>query len=176
MLWRYLGVSSLLLAYLTSHFGSVAQLRLTLSDHMDWSLMNRLPCSSPTPRACSNSCPLSGWCYSTISPSVIPFSSYLQSFPAPGFFPSESVLCIRWSNYWNFSFSISPSNEYSGLISFRMDWLDLLTVQGTLKSCLQHQSSRTSILQCSAFFMVQFSYPYMTTGKIIAWIRWTLVG
>ena len=80
-------------------------------------------------------------------------------------FSSESVLCIRWTKYWSFSFSISPFNEYSGLISFRMDWLDLLAVQGTLKSLLQHHSSKASILQCSAFFTVQLSHPYMTTGK-----------
>ena len=81
---------------------------------------------------------------------------------------SESALCIRWSKYWSFSFSIRPSNEYSGLISFRMDWLDLLAVQGTLKSLLQHHSSKASILECSAFFTVQLSHPYMTTGKNIA--------
>ena len=97
-------------------------------------------------------------------------------FPIIRVFSNESVLCIRWPNYWSFSFSISPSNEYSGLISFRMDWLDLLTVQGTLKSLLQHQSSKTSILWHSAFFIVQLSHPYMTTGKTIALIRWTFVG
>ena len=86
-------------------------------------------------------------------------------FPSIRVFSSESVLCIRWPKYWSFSFSISPSNEYSGLISFRMDWLDLLAVQGTLKSLLQHHSSKASILLCSAFFMVQLSHPYMTTGK-----------
>ena len=86
---------------------------------------------------------------------------------------NESVLHIRWPKYWSFSFSISPSNEYSGLISFRMDWLDLLAVQGTLKSLLQHHSSKASILQCSAFFMVQLSHPYMTTGKTIALTRRT---
>uniref|UniRef100_A0AC11ER73 Uncharacterized protein n=1 Tax=Ovis aries TaxID=9940 RepID=A0AC11ER73_SHEEP len=89
---------------------------------------------------------------------------------------SESVLCIRWSKYWSFSFSISPSNEYSGLISFRMDWLELLAVQGTLKSLLQHHSSKASILRCSAFFTVQLSHPYMTTGKTIALTRWTFFG
>ena len=100
----------------------------------------------------------------------------------PSVFPSirvsynESALHIRWPNYWNFSFSISPSNEYSGLISFRMDWLDLLAVQGTLKSLLQHRSSKASILWCSAFFIVQLSHPYMTTGKIRALTRWTFVG
>ena len=91
-------------------------------------------------------------------------------------FSSESVLCIRWPKYWSFSFSISPSNEYSGLISFRIDWFNLLAVQGTLKSLLQHHSSKASILRCLAFFMVQLSHPYMTTGKTIALTRWTLVG
>ena len=91
-------------------------------------------------------------------------------------FSNESVLHIKWQKYWSFSFSISPSNEYSGLISFRMDWLDLLAVQGTLKSLLQHHSSKASILWRSAFFIVQLSHPYMTTGKTIAWTRWTFVG
>ena len=112
----------------------------------------RPPCPSPTPGAYSNSCPLSLWWHPTISSSVIPFSSYLQSFPASGSFPNESVLRIRWPKYWSFSFSISPSNEYSGLISFRMDWLDLLVVQGTLKRLLQHHSSKASILRRSTFF------------------------
>ena len=88
----------------------------------------------------------------------------------------ESALCIRWPKYWSFSFSISPSNEYSGLISFRMDWLDLLAVQGTLRSLLQHHSSKASILQHSAFFIVQLSHPYTTTGKTIALTRWTFVS
>ena len=87
-----------------------------------------------------------------------------------------SQLCIRWPKYWSFSFSISPSNEHPGLISFRMDWLDLLAVQGTLKNLLQHHSSKASILQCSAFFIVQFLHPYMTTGKTIALTRRTFVG
>ena len=91
-------------------------------------------------------------------------------------FSNESVLHIRWPKYWNFSFNVSPSSEYSGLISFRMDWLDLLAVQGTLKSLLQHHSSKASVLQCSAFFRVQLSHPYMTTGKTIALTRWTFVG
>ena len=91
-------------------------------------------------------------------------------------FSNESVLCIRWPNYWSVSFNISPSNEHSGLISFRMDWLDLLAVQGTLKSLLQHHSSKASILWCSAFFSVQLSHPHMTTGKTIALTRWTFVG
>ena len=96
-------------------------------------------------------------------------------FPSIRVFSNESVLCIKWPKYWSFSFSISPSNEYSGLISFKMDWLDLHVVQGTLKSLLQHHSSKASILQCSAFFIVQLSYPYMTTGKTIALTRWTFV-
>ena len=97
-------------------------------------------------------------------------------FPSIRVFSNESALCIRWPKYWSFSFSISPSNEYSGLISFRMDWLDLLAVQGTLKSLLQHHSSKASILQCLAFFIVQLSHPYMTTGKTIALTRQTFVG
>ena len=97
-------------------------------------------------------------------------------FPSIRVFSNESVLCIRWPKYWSFSFSISPSNEYLGLISFRMDWLDLLAVQGTLKSLLQHHSSKASILLCSAFFIVQLSHSYMTTGKTIALTRWTFVG
>ena len=97
-------------------------------------------------------------------------------FPSIRVFSIESVFHIRWPKYWSFNFSISPSNEYSGLISFRMDWLDPLAVQGTLKSLLQYHSSKASILWCSAFFIVQLSYPYMTTGKTIALSRWTFVG
>ena len=97
-------------------------------------------------------------------------------FPSIRVFSNESVLHIRWSKSWSFSFSICPSSEYSGLISFRMDWLDLLAVQGTLKSLLQHHNSKASVLWCSAFFMVQLSHPYMTTGKTIALMRWTFVG
>ena len=97
-------------------------------------------------------------------------------FPSIRIFSNESVLHIRWPKYWSFSFSISPSNEYSGLISFRMDWLDLFGVQGTLKSLLQHHSSKASILRCSAFFTVQLSRPYMTIGKTIALTRRTFVG
>ena len=97
-------------------------------------------------------------------------------FPSIRVFSSESVLRIRWPKYWSFSFSISPLNEYSGLISFRTDWLDLFAVQGTLKSLLQHHSSKASILWCSAFFIVQLSHPYMTTGKTIALTKWTFVG
>ena len=123
-----------------------------------------LPCPSPTPRVYSNSCPSHQWCHPTISSSVVPFSSHLQSFPTSGSF-QMSQFFESWPKYWSFSFSISPSKEYSGLISFRMDWLALLAVQGTLKSLLQHHSSKASILRHSAFFIVQLSHPYMTTGK-----------
>ena len=105
-----------------------------------------------------------------------PLLLLLSIFPRIRVFSNESVLCIRWPKYWSFSFSISPSNEYSGLISFRMDWLDLLAVQGTLKSLLQHHSSKASILWCSAFFIVQLSHPYTTTRKTIASTRRTFVG
>ena len=97
-------------------------------------------------------------------------------FPSIRVFSSESILRIRWPKYWSFSFNISPCNEYSGLISFRMDWLDLLAVQGTRKSLLQHHSSKASILRCSAFFLVQLSHPFMTTGKTIALTIWTFVS
>ena len=97
-------------------------------------------------------------------------------FPSIRIFSNESVLHIRWPKYWSFSFSISPSNEYSEMISIRMDWLDLLAVQGTLKSLLQHRSSKASILRHSAFFIIQLSHPYMTTGKTIVLTRWTFVG
>ena len=123
-----------------------------------------LPCSSPTPGAYSNSCPSSQWCHPTISSSVNPFSSCLQSFPASGSFSVSQLFASGSQSIGSFSFSISPANEYSGLISFRIDWFDL-PVQRTLKSLLQHHSSEASILQCSAFFIVQLSYPYMTTGK-----------
>ena len=137
----------------------------------------RPPCPPPTPRACSYSCPLSWWCHPTISSSVIPFYSFLPSiFPPIRVFSNESVLYIRWPKYWILSFNISPSSEYSGLISFRIDWFDVLAVQGTLKSLLQHHSSKAWILRRSALFMVQLSHPYMTTGKAIALNRWTLVG
>ena len=96
-------------------------------------------------------------------------------FPSIRIFSNESALHIRWPKYWSFSFNISPSNEHPGLVSFRMDWSDLLAVQGTLKSLLQHHSSKASILQCLAFFIVQFSHPYMSTGKTIAFTRWTFV-
>ena len=129
----------------------------------------RLPYPSPTPEACSNSCPSSQWCHPTISSSVIPFPFLLQSFPTSGSFLMSQFFNIRWSKYWSFSFSISPSNEYSGLISSRMDCLDFLAVQGTLKSLLQH-SSKASILQCSAFFTLimykRVHYRFFTLGPV----------
>ena len=134
----------------------------------------RPPYSSPTPGVYPNSCPLSRWCHPTISSSVVPFSSCLQSFPAQGLFKWVSSL-RQVAKYWSFSFSISPSNEHSGLISFRMDRLDLLAVQGTLKSLLQHHSSKASILWHSGFLIVQLSHPYMTTGKTVALTRWNFV-
>ena len=135
----------------------------------------RLPCPSPNPGACSNSYPLSQWSNPTISSSVVPFSSRLQSFQHQGLF--------QWVNfshqvvkYWTFNFSISPSNEYSVMISLRIDWFELLEVQGTLKKLLQHHNSKAPILRHSALFMVQPSHPYMTTGKTIALARWTFVS
>ena len=132
-------------------------------------------CPSSTPRIYSNSCPLSQWCHTTISSSVVPFFSCLQWFPTSGSF-QMSQLCIRWPKYWIFSFNISPSNEHPGLISLRMDWLALLAIQGTLKSLLQHHSSKASIFKSSAFFIVQLSHPYMTTGKTKALTRRNFVG
>ena len=135
----------------------------------------RPPCPSPAPEDHSNSS----------SESVMPSNHLIfcrpllllpLTFPSIRIFSIESVLCIRWPKYWNFSFSISPFNDYSGLISFRIDWFDLLAVQGTLKSLLQHHSSKASILWCSAFFIVQLSHPYMATEKIIAWTKWTFVS
>ena len=133
----------------------------------------RPPCPSPTPRSTPK--PIS-------TESVIPSKHLILSRPLlllPSIFPSIrvfSALHIRWPKYWSFSFNISLSNEHPGLISFRMDWLDLLAVQGTLKSLLQHHSLKASILRCSAFFMVQFSHPYMTGGKTIVLTRRTFVG
>ena len=153
---------------------SAAQLCLTLQPH---GLQHaRLPCPSPTPGVYSNS---------SIE-SVMPSNHLILCHPLllpPSIFPSirvfsnESALRIRWPKYWSFSFNISPSNEYSGLISFRIDWFDLLVVQRTLRSCLlQHDGSKGSILWCSAFFIVQLSHSYMTTGKTIALTRQTFVG
>ena len=130
----------------------------------------KLPCPSLRPRVCSDS---------TSIESVMPCNHLIFCclllllplvFPSIKVFCNELAVCIRWPKYWSFSFSISPSNEYSGLISFKIDWFDLLAVQGSLKSIFQHHNSKASILQCSAFFMVQLSHPYMTTGKTIALI------
>ena len=157
-----------------SHLSSVQSSHSVMSDSLQPPGLQhtRLPCPSPTPRVYPNSYTLSRWCHPTISSSVVPFSSCLQSFPSSASFP---VLCIRWPEDWSFSFNISPSNEHSGLISFRMDWLDLLAIQGTLKSFPQHHSSKASVLQCSAFFIVRLSHPYMTTGKTTALTRQTFV-
>ena len=151
---------------LFSHWFVSSSLRLQGLQHA------RLPCPSLSLPVCSNSCPFSRWCCLTISFFVSLFSFCLQSFPV-SVFSNESDFCIRWPKYW--SFIISPSNEYWGLISFRIDWFDLLAVQGTLKSLLEHHSSKASILGRSAFFMVQLSHPYMTTGKTMALNRWTFV-
>jgi len=134
----------------------------------------RLPCLSPSPRACWNLCPLSQWCHPTIS-FCRPLLLLPSVFPSIRVFSNESALLIRWPKYWSFDFNFSPSNEFSGLISFRIDWFDLLAVQGTLKCLLQHHSSKASILRHSAFFMVQLSYPYMTAGKTTVLTRWTFV-
>ena len=153
-------------------FSSVAQLCLTLRLH--GLQHSRPPCPSPTPSL------LKLMSIESVMPSnhlilCRPLLFLPSTFPSIRVFSNESVLCIRWPKYWSFSFNISPSNVYSGLISFRMDWLDLLAVQGTLKSLLHHHSSKASILQCSAFFVVQLSHPYMTTGKTIALTRQTFV-
>ena len=138
-------------------------------------LDTRLPCPLLSAGVCLNSCLLSWWGHPTSSSSVTLFS-FSQSFPAIKVFSSESALHIRWPKYWNFSFSISPSNEYSGLIFFRIDWFDHLAVQGTQKSLLRHYSSKPSILWCSSFFMVQLLDPYVTTGKTIALTILTFFG
>ena len=159
------------------HISSVQFSRSVVSDSLrpHESQHARPPCPSPTPRVYSNSCPSSQWCHPAISSSVPPFSVGPPSLPASGSFPMSQP-CMSWPKYWSFSFRIRPSNEHPGLIFFRMDWLDLLAVQGTLKSLLQHHSSKPSIFWCSAFFTVQLSHPYMTSGKTIALTRWTFVG
>ena len=155
-------------------FSSVAQWCPTLQPH---GLQHtRPPCSSPTPRAYSNSCS-----FESVMPSnhlilSCPFLLLPPIPPSIRVFSNESALRIRWPKNWSFSFNISPSNDYSRLISFRRDWLDRLAVQGTLKSLLQCHSSKPSILWCSAFFIVQLSNPYMTTRKTIALTRWSFVG
>ena len=153
-------------------FSSVQFSHSVMSDSL-WpheSQHTRPPCPSPTPGVYSDSCPSS-------HPILCRPLLLLPPIP-PSFrvFPNESILHLRRPKYWSFSFSISPSNEHPGLISLRMNWLDLLAVQGTLKSLLQHHSSKASILRRSAFFTVQLSHPCMTTGKTIALTRWTLVA
>ena len=136
----------------------------------------RLPYPPLSPGVCSNSCPWSRWCYLSISSFASPFSF---SFSLPSFpswvFSNKSALHIRWPKYWSFSFSTSPPNEYSGLISFRVNWFDHFVVQGTHKSLLHHHNSKPSILQCSIFLMALLSHLYMTTGKSIALSIWTFV-
>ena len=134
----------------------------------------RLPCPSPTPGTCSNSYPLSQWCYPTISSPVVPFSSCLQSFPESGSFPMSQFFASDGQSI-GVSVSVIPMN-IQDWFPFRIHWFDLLLVQGTLKSLLPHHSSKASILQCSAFFILQLSHPYMTTGKTIALTRQTFVG
>ena len=137
----------------------------------------RFPGPSPTRGDCSNTCPSTQWCHPTNNLILCGYLLLLPSiFPRIRVFSNESTLCRRWPKYWRFSFSSSPFNEYSELSSFRIDWLDLLEVQGTLKSLLQNHSSKASILWNSAFFMVQLSHPYMTTGKIIALTRRSFVS
>ena len=141
-----------------------------------WAHELQPPCPSPPPRVHLNSRPSSQWCHPAISSSVVPLSSCPQSLPASESFPMSQLFAWGGPKYWSFSFSIIPSKEIPGLIFFRMGYLDLLAVQGTLKSLLQHHSSKASILRHSAFFTVQLSHPYMTTGKNIALTRRTFVG
>ena len=161
------------MAWTHNQFSWVAQSCPTLCDPMD--------CSTPGFPVHHQLLELAQTHAHSVGDAIQP-SHPLSSPSPPWYIPSirvfsnESVLCIRWPKYWSFSFSISPSNEYSGLISFRMDWLDLLSVQGTLKSVLQHHRSKALILRCSNFFIVQILHPYMTTGKSIALTRQTFVG
>ena len=135
----------------------------------------RPPCPSPTPGVCSNSYPMSQWCHPNISPSCHPFLLLPSNFLSIRVFSKESVLHIRWPKYWSFCFSISPSNEYSGLISFRINWLDLLTVQGTLKNLLQHHSSKASILRHSSFLYSPTCTSILDYQKNHSFTRWTFV-
>ena len=153
---------------------SIAQSCPTLCDPMDCSMPGFPP--SLSFRVCWNSCPLSQMISSNHLVLCCPLLLMPSIFPSIRGFSTESALLIRWPKYWSLSFSLSPSIEYSGLISFRIDRFDVLAVQGTLKSLLQHHNSKASVLQCSAFFMVQLSHPYMTPGKTIALIRWNFVS
>ena len=155
-------------------FSSVAQSRPTLCDPMD--------CSTPGLPVYHQLSELTQIHVHRVSDAIQPSHPLSSPSPPPSIFPSirvfssDSVLCIRWPKYWSFSFNISPSDEYSGLVSLRLDQLDLLVVQGTLKSLLQHHSSKVSIVRHSAFFILQLSHPYMTTRKILTLTRWTFVG
>ena len=140
-----------------------------------WAATCQASCSSLSHGVCSNSCPLNRWWHPTISSSVFPLS-FLFNLSEHQVLFQWAVLRVRWPKYWSFSFSISPSNEYSGLISFGIDLFGLLAIQGTLRSLLHHHSSKASILWCSAFLLVQLSHPYMTTGKTIALAIQTFVG
>ena len=161
-------------AFVSIQLSSVTQSYLTLCNPMDYStpgfpVHHQLELTQTHVHQVSDAIQPS-------HPPLYPLLLLLSIFPSIRIFSNELVLHIRWPKYWSFSFSISPSNEYSGLISFRIVWLDLFAVQGTLKSILQHHSSKASVLWCSAFFIVQLSHPYMTTGKTIALTRWTSVG
>ena len=160
-----------------SQFSSVQTLSCVQLFATPWIAACQASLSISNSRSLLKLMPLSWWCHPAISSSVVLFSLLLPpSPPSIRVFSNESTLIMRWPKYWSFSFSISPSNEHPELTSFRMDWLDLLAVQGTLKSLLQHHSSKASIFRCSAFFTVQLSHPYMTTGKTITLIRRTFVG
>ena len=172
--WSYLVMSD----SLGPHQFSSVQFSHSVVSHSLWPHESQHPgpsCPSPTPGVHPNSRASSRWCHPTISSSVVPFSSGLQLFQHQGLYKWVSS-SYQVAKYWSFSFSISPFNEYSWFISLRIDWLDLLAVQGTLKSLLQHHSSKASVLWHSAFLMVQLSYLYMTTGKTIALTRQTFVG
>ena len=166
---------SLIIWFFQFQFSSVTQSCLTLCDPNELQHA-RPPCPSPTPRVYSDSCPSSRWCHPAITSSVVPFSSCPQSLPASGSFPINQLFASGGQSIGVSALaSVLPMNTQDWSISFRMDWLDLLAVQGTLKSLLQHPSSKESIFRHSAFFTVQLSHPYMTTGKTIALTRWTFV-
>ena len=160
--------------YFSVHFSSVTRSRLTLRNPMDHN-MPGLPVHHQLPEFTQTHV---HWSVMPSNHLILchPFLLLPSIFPSIRVFSNESAVYIKWPKYWSFSLNINPSNEHSGLISFRIDWLVLLAVQGTLKSLLQYHSSKASILLCSAFFIVQLSHPYMTTGKTIALTRWTFVG
>ena len=168
--WSHLGVMGE--QWVVVIVQSLSRVRLFVTP---WNAARQASLSITNSRSYSNSCPLSWWCHPTISSSR-PLLLSPSIFPSITVFSNESAFLIKWTKDWSFSFSISPSNEQTGLISFRIDWLDLLAVQETLKSLHQHHSSKTSILQRSIYFTVQLSHPYMTTGKTIALTRWTFIG